>query len=73
VWLARRNLPLALVPAYLGVWTAVEWARVRHDPAAWETYRRGWLEGWRTDPGGRHPIRWHTVYEMARHGRPPVV
>ncbi|MDQ1247214.1 MAG: hypothetical protein QG597_1584 [Actinomycetota bacterium] len=73
VWIARRNLPAVLVPAYLGVWTAVEWARVRNDPTAWETYRSGWLEGWRTDPGQRRPISWRTVYEMARHGRPPVV
>lgn len=73
VWIARRNLPLPLIPAYLGVWGAVEWARVRHDPAAWATYRDGWREGWRTDPGARRPLRWRTVYEMARHGRPPVV
>ena len=33
VWLARRNLPLPLVPVYLGVWTALTVARV-HDRAS---------------------------------------
>lgn len=73
VWLARRNLPWPLIPAYLGIWGAVEWARVRHDAAAWRTYREGFVEGWRTDGPAREPISWRAVVEMGRHGRPPVV
>lgn len=73
VWLARRNLPWPLIPAYLGVWGAVEWARVRSDAEAWRTYREGFLEGWRTDGPPRAPITWRAVMEMGRHGRPPVV
>ncbi|WP_270886425.1 glycosyltransferase family 2 protein [Pedococcus sp. 5OH_020] len=72
VWLARRNLPAALVPVYLGVWCALTVARTR-DVAALRVWWRGFAEGWRTDPGARRPISWRTVLRMARLGRPPVV
>ena len=73
VWLARRNLPWALVPAYLGSWTLVEWSRVRHDAEAWRTWRAGFAEGWRTPAGERRPVSWGTVWELTKHGRPPVI
>jgi hypothetical protein len=72
VWLARRNLPVPLVPVYLGVWAVLMAARNR-DARALRTWWRGFVEGWRTDPGQRHPMRWRTVVRMTRLGRPPVV
>ena len=73
VWLARRNLPLPLVPVYLGVWTALTRgprARPRVAAARWG---RGFVEGWRTDPGPRRPMPWATVLRMTRLGRPPII
>ncbi len=72
VWLARRNLPWPLVPVYLVVWVALTVARNR-DATALRTWGRGFVEGWRTDPGPRHPISWRTVLRMTRLGRPPVI
>ncbi|WP_241668122.1 glycosyltransferase family 2 protein [Pedococcus bigeumensis] len=72
VWLARRNLPLPLVPLYLGVWVLLTVARNR-DAHALRTWCRGFLEGWRTEPGPRRPIGWGTVWRMTRLGRPPVI
>lgn len=76
VFLARRNLPVALRPVYLGVWTAVQVARALRHPGNIGTLRpwfAGWLEGWRADPGDVRIMRWATVARMARAGRPPVV
>jgi GT2 family glycosyltransferase len=72
VWLARRNLPAPLLAVYLVVWCALTVARNR-DRVALRTWARGFLEGWRTDPGPRRPMRWGTVWRMTRLGRPPVV
>lgn len=72
VWVARRNLPAPLVPVYLGVWSAATVVRVRsRDPLA--VWFKGFAEGWRTDPGPRRPMQWHTVWRLTRAGRPPVV
>ena len=71
VWVARRNLPAPLVPAYLGVWTAATVARVR-DRSALRTWFAGFREGWRGDPGPRTPMSWRTVARLTRAGRPPL-
>lgn len=34
VWLARRRLPAALVPVYLGVWIVLTLARIRSSPVS---------------------------------------
>lgn len=74
VWLARRNLPVPLIPVYTGAWLLVQmlrFARSRGEGrAAWFS---GWREGWRVDPGGRRPLRWRTILRMAAAGRPPVI
>lgn len=72
VWLARRRLPVPLPALYLAVWTALTLARVR-DRAALRVWFGGFVEGWRTDPGPRRPIRWATVWRMTRLGRPPII
>ena len=72
VWLARRNLPAVLVPAYLAVWSVLTVARNRNLHAL-RTWFAGFAEGWRTDAGPRHPIRWRTVWLMTRLGRPPII
>jgi GT2 family glycosyltransferase len=72
VWLARRRLPWPLVPVYLGVWVVLTVARTRA-PGLLRTWAAGFVEGWRTDPGERHPLRWRTVARMTRLGRPPVI
>lgn len=73
VWLARRNLPLPLIPLYVGSWTGVQLLRWAGRPAALRSWFRGWFEGWRTDPGERRPISWRTVWRMTLAGRPPIV
>jgi GT2 family glycosyltransferase len=72
VWLARRNLPAVLRPLYTGSWALITLARVR-DRAARRAGGRGFVAGWRTDPGQRRVMRWSTVVALSRAGRPPVV
>ncbi len=72
VWLARRRLPWPLVPVYLGVWTALTVLRTRRI-ALLRTWAAGFVEGWRTDPGERAPMRWRTAWRMTRLGRPPII
>ncbi|SDK02863.1 glycosyltransferase family 2 protein [Streptomyces indicus] len=82
VWLARRRLPLPLVPVYLGTWTLLTLARTA--PAllgpgratalgGLRAWAGGFAEGVRTGCGGRRPMRWRTVWRMTRLGRPPVI
>ncbi|MFF1573769.1 glycosyltransferase family 2 protein [Leifsonia sp. NPDC058292] len=73
VWLARRNLPAVLVPLYVGSWTGIQLLRWFRKPAVLKAWFGGWVEGWRSDPGERRPLRWSTVWRMTRAGRPPVV
>lgn len=73
VWLARRNLPAVLVPLYVGSWTGIQLLRWFRKPAVLKAWFGGWLEGWRTDPGERRPLRWRTVWRMTLAGRPPIV
>jgi GT2 family glycosyltransferase len=72
VWVARRNLPTPLVLVYLGVWAAIMVVRLRSLPSL-RTWVAGFVEGWRTDPGVRRPMRWNTVWRMTRLGRPPII
>lgn len=72
VWLARRNLPWALVPAYLGTWFLLTLARRPSRPAL-RAWLGGFREGWSTPCGTRRPMRWRTVWRLTRLGRPPVV
>jgi GT2 family glycosyltransferase len=72
VWLARRRLPAALVPAYLGVWIAITLART-HSAAALRAWAAGFWEGISTPCGQRQPMHWRTVWRMTRLGRPPLI
>lgn len=72
VWLARRNLPALLVPAYLGVWLLLTLARRPSVPAL-KAWLGGFKEGWTTPAGPRRPMRWRTVWRLTRLGRPPVI
>lgn len=73
VWLARRNLPLVLVPIYVATWTGIQILRWWRRPAQLKAWFAGWREGWRTSPGPRSPMRWRTVLRMSAAGRPPVI
>jgi GT2 family glycosyltransferase len=72
VLLARRNLPWPLAAAYLLDWFALTVLRER-SAAAVRHWARGFAEGWRMDPGERHPLSPRTMWRMTRAGRPPVV
>jgi GT2 family glycosyltransferase len=72
VLLARRNLPAPLRPLYTGSWALITGLRVR-DRAARRAWWEGFREGWRMEPGDRHPMSWATVLAMTRAGRPPVI
>lgn len=72
VWLARRNLPWALVPVYLGVWMLLTLLRRPSGPAL-RAWFGGFKEGWTTPSGPRRPMRWRTVWRLTRLGRPPII
>lgn len=73
VWVARRNLPLPVASAYVLTWAAVTTGRTWRDPANLRVWFAGVREGIVEDPGGRRPMRWRTVGQLARLGQPPVV
>ena len=72
VYVARRNLPLPLVPLYLGAWTVITLIRLK-PRSALRTWFAGFLEGMVTPCGERRPLGWRTILRMALAGRPPVV
>ncbi|ATW51720.1 glycosyltransferase family 2 protein [Streptomyces xantholiticus] len=72
VWVARRNLPLPLVPVYLAVWVLLTLLRRPSLPAL-RAWFGGFVEGWRTPCGPRRPMKWRTVWRLTRLGRPPVI
>lgn len=72
VWLARRNLPVPLVPLYLCTWILLTLAR-RPPREARKAWWGGFREGRRTPCGERRPMRWRTVWRLTRLGRPPVI
>ncbi|GGZ25203.1 glycosyl transferase [Streptomyces inusitatus] len=72
VWLAKRNLPAPLVPLYLGSWTALTLLRTRSGEGL-KAWAGGFAEGVREPCGERKPMKWSTVWWMAKLGRPPVI
>lgn len=72
VWVARRNLPLPLVPVYLGTWVLLTLARV-HRRADLGVWFAGFREGLGGDPGPRRPMSWATVLRLSVAGRPPIL
>ncbi|MEU9182895.1 glycosyltransferase [Streptomyces sp. NPDC048550] len=72
VWLAKRNLPAALVPVYLASWAA--YTLIQRPPlSGLKSWWAGFFEGVRNECPPRRPMRWRTVWHMTRLGRPPVV
>ncbi|MEV3853354.1 glycosyltransferase [Streptomyces sp. NPDC050095] len=72
VWLARRRLPLPLVPLYLTTWTLLTLLRTR-SVGGLRAWAGGFVEGLRAPAGERRPMRWRTVWRMTRLGRPPLI
>jgi GT2 family glycosyltransferase len=72
VWLVRRRLPLLLIPVHLGVWTLLTLVRTRSGPGL-RAWFGGFVEGLREPAGERRPMRWRTVWQLSRLGRPPVI
>ncbi|MDT7845076.1 glycosyltransferase family 2 protein [Streptomyces justiciae] len=72
VWLARRRLPLPLIPVHLGVWMLLTVVRNRSG-AGLRAWFGGFAEGLRESAGERRPMRWRTVWRLTRLGRPPIV
>ncbi|WNI23848.1 glycosyltransferase [Streptomyces sp. ITFR-16] len=72
VWLARRRLPVPLIPVYLGVWITLAMLRMR-SLTGLKAWWGGFAEGVRTSCGTRAPMSWRTVWRMTRLGRPPVL
>jgi GT2 family glycosyltransferase len=71
-WVARRNLPVPLVPLYLLTWTLVTLLRIRSAESL-RAWLSGFREGWGPGAGERRPMRWRTVIRLTRAGRPPVL
>ncbi|MFD0527676.1 glycosyltransferase family 2 protein [Kitasatospora arboriphila] len=72
VWLARRNLPVPLVPLYLGTWFLLTLAR-RPSGDALKAWLGGFRASWTEPCGPRRPMRWRTVWRLTRLGRPPII
>ncbi|SFY37533.1 glycosyltransferase [Streptomyces atratus] len=72
VWLARRNLPLLLVPLNLATWVLLTLWRFR-DRAALRASLDGFREGLRGGQGERSPMSWGTVARLTFAGRPPIL
>ncbi|MFE7779480.1 glycosyltransferase family 2 protein [Streptomyces nigrescens] len=73
VWVAYRNLPAALLPAYLTVWTVITLVRSARGGQVRESLR-GKREGWaRRHEQQRRPMSWRTVWRLTAAGRPPVI
>ena len=72
VWLARRNLPWPLVPAYLGSWLLLTLLRRPSGPAL-RAWFGGFREGLTAECGPRRPMKWRTVWRLTRLGRPPII
>ncbi|MGW1158875.1 glycosyltransferase family 2 protein [Streptomyces sp. NPDC002519] len=73
IWVAYRNLPTALIPIYLGAWTAITLTRAVRTGGLGETLRGirgGWTSRHRRE---RRPMSWRTVWRLARAGRPPII
>ncbi|MFJ6381138.1 glycosyltransferase family 2 protein [Kitasatospora sp. NPDC092039] len=71
VWPAKRHLPAAIVPVHLTSWTL--YTLLRRPPlSGLEAWWSGFFEGVRTPYPPRRPMRWSTVWRMAKLGRPPV-
>lgn len=74
VWLAKRNLPLIMIPLYVLLWTGVQLVRfTRSGGTGLGSWFSGWLEGWRVNPGGRVAMHWFTVWRMTKAGRFPIL
>jgi GT2 family glycosyltransferase len=72
VWLARRNLPVVVGALYVATWFLLDALRLR-TPASAKQHLRGYYAGLRMPCGRRTAMRWHTVWRMARLGRPPII
>jgi GT2 family glycosyltransferase len=73
VLVARRNLPWPLAVVYLADWTVLNALRERGRMNRLRPWFGGFAEGWRMDPGQRHPISLRTAWRMTKAGRPPVI
>ena len=71
VWLARRNLPALLVPIYPLTWVLLTLGKVKNIKSL-RSWFRGFFAGWTENPGGRTPMKWRTVWALAKAGRPPI-
>ena len=72
VWLARRNLPVLLVAIYPLTWVLLTLGKVKNLKSL-RSWFRGFFAGWTQNPGGRQPMKWRTVWALAKAGRPPIV
>jgi GT2 family glycosyltransferase len=70
VWMVHRCLPAPLAILYVVNWFAVSAVRA---PSTVGLLARATLDGWRTRPGPRAPIRYRSVWSLTRVGRPPVL
>lgn len=71
VMIARRTLPWPVAFVHTVGWLVLGTSRAP-GLANRRAYLRGWLSGW-THPVDRHPIRWRTVWRLARLRRPPIL
>ena len=73
VWIAKRNLPAPLAVAYVAVWLLLVTLRAARRGKLPKGLVAGTVDGIRSRPFERNPIRWRTVWRLSRLGRPPII
>lgn len=73
VWIAKRNLPAPLAVAYVAVWLLLGTLRAARRGKLPKGLVAGTVDGIRSRPFERNPIRWRTVWRLSRLGRPPII
>lgn len=71
VLIGRRTLPWPIAAVHVTLWLGLGLWRAPGGTCR-RAYLRGWAEGWRVEVD-RAPIRWSTVVQLTRSGRPPVI
>jgi GT2 family glycosyltransferase len=72
VWVARRNLPMPVAAAHIGLWALRTTASLRSRSDARDALR-GYRDGFRQPAADRRPLHWRTIWRMTCTGRPPIV
>tara|TARA_Y100000768_G_C23980223_1_gene685326 strand:- start:207 stop:1082 length:876 start_codon:yes stop_codon:yes gene_type:complete len=73
VWIAKRNLPLALRIIYICNWMVITIFRNINSSTSLQSILRGLMEGLRSSPLEKQLMHWKTVSKLLKLRRPPII